>query len=787
MLPIYRILSLIAISFSVIFMVKNYNKIVINTDLQGLSPKVAKEADIQHAMNTLSESIESRFFLIITSPHKQHVADAASELKAALEKIDKIILSKINTTNAFVEGFKKHRFQLLSPKQQEQLKTQSEATLIEQVKRHLFRIDASLQLLPFTEDPFATFNNYIVDILSQNPFNINDIQEINYNKKNIFFQTIPIILTKGTMGMHAKETLYSDIDYLDNVLSERYKVDILRSGLFFFAADTAKKSKMDIQLISTLSSIGIAALLLFVFRSILALALPFISIIIGLVFAVSINHLLYGSIHILTIVFGASLIGIIIDYSLHYFYHLIANSVHLLNKLYRAMLLSLITSIVGYGALSFSGLDTLKKVAVFSCCGICAAWLSVVAIGSNFSIKPARNSDEILGHIILWFDKGINCATKKLTFSLWGILLIAILITLYFIKVPTSDNPKFFFHASIDLLDQERQAGVFFTDFEPSRYLIIQGNSTAAIYDDYTALLNFLDETDKKYLFSVAQLVPSPSQQKQNYTLQGKLYQETGIVSQLFDQLGLSAELALKLTKEYQARNESLATPALLTNAIDGIPPIWIENKRIENKEIKNKEVKNKEIENNNSIISFILIKKGSDITSIKEASYKIDNVTFIDSLELSQNSLADQRLSASILLILACLFIAILTLIYYKALKALWILLVPLTSIIGTLLIYTIFDIHVTLFTIMGLFLVLGLGMDYVIFFKEMGDNNALTTESAVLLSAITTLLSFGLLTLSTIPVAQAFGATLLVGNTINFVAAFTYKNIRLNKSVEL
>jgi predicted exporter len=72
-----------------------------------------------------------------------------------------------------------------------------------------------------------------------------------------------------------------------------------------------------------------------------------------------------------------------------------------------------------------------------------------------------------------------------------------------------------------------------------------------------------------------------------------------------------------------------------------------------------------------------------------------------------------------------------------------------------------------------MALFLVLGFGMDYVIFVYEMRSQPPAALQ-AILLSALTSLLSFGLLSLSKIPVVSSFGLTLLVGNMINLMGAF-------------
>ncbi|HEY9133919.1 MAG TPA: hypothetical protein VIM98_19370, partial [Dyella sp.] len=77
------------------------------------------------------------------------------------------------------------------------------------------------------------------------------------------------------------------------------------------------------------------------------------------------------------------------------------------------------------------------------------------------------------------------------------------------------------------------------------------------------------------------------------------------------------------------------------------------------------------------------------------------------------------------------------------------------------------------TLFHWMALMLVLGVGANYAVFMRE-GEPYTRhlpgATFASVLLSAITALLSFGLLALSSMPALRHFGLTLLLG--IGFTA---------------
>ena len=68
-------------------------------------------------------------------------------------------------------------------------------------------------------------------------------------------------------------------------------------------------------------------------------------------------------------------------------------------------------------------------------------------------------------------------------------------------------------------------------------------------------------------------------------------------------------------------------------------------------------------------------------------------------------------------------------------------------------------------LFHVLALMLLLGVGVDYGIFFKDHPGRSDPVGWLAVGLSALSTLLSFGLLSLSRTPALQAFGLTMLIG----------------------
>jgi len=77
---------------------------------------------------------------------------------------------------------------------------------------------------------------------------------------------------------------------------------------------------------------------------------------------------------------------------------------------------------------------------------------------------------------------------------------------------------------------------------------------------------------------------------------------------------------------------------------------------------------------------------------------------------------------------------------------------------------------VPINLFTMLALWLVLGLGIDYGIFLRHGLDNRP-TAILSVTLSACTTLLAFGLLAFSATPFIRSIGLTLLCAITLSWV----------------
>ena len=96
------------------------------------------------------------------------------------------------------------------------------------------------------------------------------------------------------------------------------QVEVAAAGVILYAAAAGAQAKWEVSIIGIGSLLGIVALMWLTFHSLKPIALIMVSIGVGCLGALSMCWLLFERIHLLTLVFGASLIGGAQDYGIYF-------------------------------------------------------------------------------------------------------------------------------------------------------------------------------------------------------------------------------------------------------------------------------------------------------------------------------------------------------------------------------------------------------------------------------------------------------------------------------------
>ncbi|MCR6649957.1 MAG: hypothetical protein NVV73_00035 [Cellvibrionaceae bacterium] len=175
-----------------------------------------------------------------------------------------------------------------------------------------------------------------------------------------------------------------------------------------------------------------------------------------------------------------------------------------------------------------------------------------------------------------------------------------------------------------------------------------------------------------------------------------------------------------------------------------------------------------------------LLIPKHADMSRLHDLVAATPEAEWISLMDQTRSGLQHLRTTAKYYLLFALLLICGIFTWRYGPRRGVILGLISASVIGGICLIYFVAQVPVTLFHVMAAFLVVGLGVDYLVFVAEMLDEEpSLHFANALVLSAATSSLSFGLLSLSVLPAVSAFGTTAMLGILGNLIGGFCLMSI--------
>jgi predicted exporter len=148
----------------------------------------------------------------------------------------------------------------------------------------------------------------------------------------------------------------------------------------------------------------------------------------------------------------------------------------------------------------------------------------------------------------------------------------------------------------------------------------------------------------------------------------------------------------------------------------------------------------------------------------VKAAGQGLDGVRFVDRVREISTTMSRYRNAVSWLLSGIYLVVAIILAMVFGLRAAGRLMIPPLGAIVIALGSLGWLGTQLTLFTVLALLLTFAMAVDYSIFLEEARSERR-TALLAVSLSALTTAMSFGLLSFSSTPFIRAIGLTLAIG----------------------
>lgn len=532
------------------------------------------------------------------------------------------------------------------------------------------------------------------------------------------------------------------------------KAEVRFAGMIRFASYSASSSEKEFSRIGIGTILGIILLLLVTFGSLRHLLVAGLPIVIGILFAMTCLFTLYNRVHVLTLVFGGSLIGVCVDYAFHYFAeHSLVDSSEApeatLRPIFPGIMLGAFTSIMGYMSLYLAPFPGLKQMAVFSSIGLVGALGTVICwfpmlMGKNRSKAPPRTLALSNLFLSLW-DKP---STRKILYI--GLTICGITATYGMFQLHTRDDIRLLYYQPKNMRDDYQRIQQATGNVGVSRFFLVEGSSPEQVLQNEEKLLQHLEQSKKqndlKRWVAISQFVPSQRKQQSHKQLILHQIVDPGHLQRWMKGMGFSntliqtTESRLKTNKTWltleQWRQSSFSKP---------LRHLWLGKTQ-------------------KGYASMVLLGGVKHSSKLSKISKKLSDVRYVDNVATVSGIFRTYRQRIAGLLIGVYVLILLLLAWRYGFHTAL-----RMVAILGTTTAFALGGLglagqSIDMFSMLALLLVLGIGIDYTIFFAE-GRTAQEGTMLAVLLSACTTILSFGLLALSTTPMLRTFGFTLFLG----------------------
>ncbi|MET0287521.1 MAG: MMPL family transporter [Polyangiales bacterium] len=524
------------------------------------------------------------------------------------------------------------------------------------------------------------------------------------------------------------------------------------SGLSRYALLGEKSVRGDIERISSLSVIGIFVLYLFVFRSLREPLLVLLPIGFGCLVATAACQLVFGYVHGLALAFGSSIIGVAEDFSTHYFAHrLVApeseSNDALMDRLWPGMWLGALTTVAGISTLFASGFRGLEQMAMFGALGVVAA-----LICTRYALPPLSRRG------VAHKDRPALQAGARFLDRMAARPVLALWFVGPSILFMLAGAPKLRFEDSLKALRTTSPA----LDAENARVqqrlgLPAKGQVVVVLGDDDEQALARSEQVLQRLdgtlsLRSVSTLLPSLATQRARRArvtedatfwprLEAALTQH-GFVPAAFEPFAKALhEPAVELTPAELAKSplaSSFLAPfrASLAGQVAYLTSV----------------------ESDHDL--------GPELAGIPDAHY-------IDQEALYSAAYRDFRTRTLWLLAVGLVLVLGVLLARYRSPRTAGLGMLPALLGAGAAMgVEALRGVPANLLHVIGVLLVLSMGVDYGIYALESqqhGADDGVTTLGSVLLAALTTVLSFGLLGLSDNPALAA------VGSTVGFGLVFT------------
>lgn len=538
-------------------------------------------------------------------------------------------------------------------------------------------------------------------------------------------------------------------------------LELIRSGPSVFAVQSRAVIQQDAQWLSMLGTSFVVILLLVTYRSFTILFLCLVPLVTGLLVAGITVYLAFGFIHGMTLAFGATLIGVAIDYPLHACAHLETNGASRLAimRVWPTIRLGATTTAIGYGAMLFSGFPGLSQLGLFAIIGLLTAaaatrWLLPLLVPTKVNTPLPWAT---------WLP------LQHRSSKLFMIVPVSMVMSLAYLG--WSDNPIWETDiANLSPVPQnlrDRDAWLRHELGAPALrdMIVVVAPDDQRVLEQSEALKTTLDQlVDRGHMAGyemAADYLPS-------------------IRTQALRQQALPNQATLRSHLK-EAQRDLPFKPDLFDPFLQSITAskrlMPLDHQTIQGTPLSTK-IRSLLYPLHDQWVGTILLRDVQNRSAIQQAIHTepLPSIHYLDLKTESNHMVTTYRQEVTTYLVVGIGCLILILVIGLRSLTKVATVLIPIAgSIMLDLSILHALGERLSLFHLAALLLVFGIGLDYTLFYQRPHKTQfeRQQTISAIVVCSLTTITVFGLLACSQTPVLRGIGLTAFVGSLICFLFA--------------
>ncbi|WP_336215538.1 MMPL family transporter [Enterobacter sp. P82] len=555
-------------------------------------------------------------------------------------------------------------------------------------------------------------------------------------------------LAGSSFDMQQTHRLVTTLNALQATLKTHYpQAQLLSRGTVFYSDYASQQAKRDISTLGVATLLGVFLLIVATFRSLRPLLLCAISIAIGALAGTVATLLLFGELHLMTLVMSMSIIGISADYTLYY---LTERLVHggenspwqSLDKVRNALLLALLTTVVAYLIMMLAPFPGIRQMALFAAVGLSASCLTVIFwhpwLCRGLPVRPVPVRRVMSRWLTAWRRKKTLAVGLPVTLALLSAVGIATL------KV--DDDIAQLQALPKTLLAQEKTITALTGQRVDQKWFVVYGASAQQTLERLEAFTPALTQAQKAGVLASWRTLPLNSMKRQKSDL-ALLHNAAPAVTNGLRSAGLNT-VSPNLAAMPVSVEAWLASPAS-----EGWRLLWLT------------------LQGGESGV-LVPVDGVKNSAALSKLAAQHEGVVWVDRKASFDNLFALYRTLLTGLLCVALAVIACGAMIRLGWRQGLISLVPSVLSLSCGLAALAVVGHSVNLFSLLALVLVLGIGINYTLFFSNP-RGTPLTSMLAITLAMMTTLLTLGMLVFSATQAISSFGIVLVSGIFTAFLLA--------------